>query len=97
MPGPRGPIGIAGVQGPPGTVGDLWAAQPTPAELARDLRAAVTDVDLRTFLDPRASTAYLTTVATRLVRWQGHLLLRVVLQADPETAADSPAGLRSIA
>ena len=74
-------------------------AQPSPSQLARDVRETVANVSLRTFVDPRETTAYVTAVASRLVRLQGNLLLRAILvvpEADSAGAA-TPQNVRSIA
>jgi len=74
-------------------------AQPNPSQLARELREAVANVSLRTFVDPREATAYLTTVASRLLRLQGNVLLRTILVVPERDSTDvaAPQNLRSIA
>ncbi|MBW0093785.1 collagen-like protein, partial [Pseudonocardia sp. KRD-188] len=97
--GPVGPRGVAGVQGRPGPDGVVLLAQPVPADLMRNVLKAALDVSPRTLLDPRAGFRYVTTLASRLVKLQGGLLLRAVL-TDDEDARTDPAGrsnVRSIA
>jgi hypothetical protein len=98
--GPVGPVGLPGVQGPHGPSGPAWVYQPSPAELAAKVRQAALNVTPRTVVDPRVGVRYLTTLASRLVKLQGGLLLRAIVDTDA-AANNRPsadlANVRSIA
>jgi hypothetical protein len=84
-------MGARGVQGPEGTVGNIWASQPTVSELAEALKTAAADLHPRTLLDPRHAFRYVTTVASRAMQLQGALLLRTLLAETPAGATSSGA------
>jgi hypothetical protein len=77
--GRPGPTGLPGVQGPRGAAGPAWLDQPSPAELVHNVVRAALDVTPRTVLDPRAGYRYWTTLASRLVKLPGGLLLRAMI------------------
>ncbi|MCX6464609.1 MAG: hypothetical protein NTW05_13630 [Pseudonocardiales bacterium] len=64
-------------------------AQPVPSDLVRNVVRAALDVTPRTLLDPRAGYRYWTTLASRLVKLQGGLVLRAVLTEDEPHAGTS--------
>jgi len=98
--GPAGPVGLPGVQGPQGPSGPAWLYQPTAAELASKVKQAALDVTPRTVLDPRLGARYLATLTSRLIRLQGGLFLRAIVDTDAgannQTGADL-SNVRSIA
>jgi hypothetical protein len=98
--GPAGPVGLPGVQGPQGASGPAWLHQPSPAELAAKVKQAALDVTPRTVYDPRVGVRYLGTLASRLIKLQGGLVLRAIV--DTDAAANKQTGgdlsnVRSIA
>jgi hypothetical protein len=98
--GPAGPVGLPGVQGPQGPAGPAWLYQPSPAELASKVKQAALDVTPRTVFDPRLGVRYLATLTSRLIKLQGGLVLRAIV--DTDAAANNQAGadlsnVRSIA
>lgn len=98
--GERGERGIAGLQGPQGVSGPAWLYQPTPAELVAKVREAAIDVTPRTVLDPRIGARYVATLASRLVKLQGGLVLRAIVTADAVTEGETAyasSNVRSIA
>ena len=98
--GPVGPVGLPGVQGPQGPAGPAWLYQPSPAELASKVKQAALDVTPRTVYDPRVGVRYLGTLASRLIKLQGGLFLRAIVDTDAaankQSAAD-PSNVRSTA
>ncbi|MBA2624855.1 MAG: collagen-like protein, partial [Acidimicrobiia bacterium] len=101
-PGPTGPggqAGIRGIQGPQGSVGSFLSSQPRPIDLVREAAAAVVAVNPRMLVDPRETVRYATTLATRLMKVQGSLLLRAMLVDDESTEGTDPelGKIRSIA
>jgi hypothetical protein len=95
--GRPGPTGLPGVQGPRGAAGPAWLDQPSPAELVHNVVRAALDVSPRTVLDPRAGYRYWTTLASRLMKLQGGLLLRAMITAPDTDAAADRCNARSIA
>jgi hypothetical protein len=93
-------VGLPGVQGPQGASGPAWLYQPSPAELASKVKQAALDVTPRTVYDPRVGVRYLGTLASRLIKLQGGLFLRVIVDTDAaannQTGADL-SNVRSIA
>jgi hypothetical protein len=81
-PGPAGPPGVRGVQDIPGPDVTVLLAQPPPADLVRNVVRAAMDVSPRTIFDPRAGYRYWMTLASRLVKLQGGLVLRAILTED---------------
>ena len=74
--------------------------QPSPAELASKVKQAALDVTPRTVFDPRVGVRYLATLTSRLIKLQGGLVLRAIV--DTDAAANNQAGadlsnVRSIA
>ena len=98
--GPAGPAGLPGVQGPQGPAGPARLYQPSPAELASKVKQAALDVSPRTVFDPRVGVRYLATLTSRLIKLQGGLFLRVIVDTDAaannQTGADL-SNVRSIA
>ncbi|MGY1642259.1 hypothetical protein ACI782_14210 [Geodermatophilus sp. SYSU D00703] len=80
MPGPQGPAG------PPGFY------PPTPAELATKVKRAALDVTLRALVDPRVGVRYLATLTSRVVKLQGGLFLRAIVDTDAATPAQPSPG-----
>jgi hypothetical protein len=83
--GPVGPVGEAG--GPRGASGPAWLDMPEPAELVRNVVRAAVAVRPRTVIDPRAGYRYLGTLASRLIKLQGGLVLRAIVTT-PDTTAE---------
>ena len=88
------------MQGPQGPSGPAWLYQPSAGELAAKVKQAALDVSPRTVLDPRVGVRYLATLTSRLVKLQGGLFLRAIV--DTDAAADGESGadrsnVRSIA
>jgi hypothetical protein len=98
--GPAGPVGLPGVQGPQGPSGPAWLYQPSAAELASKVKQAALDVSPRTVFDPRLGVRYLATLTSRLIKLQGGLFLRAIVDTDA-AANDQPgadlSNVRSIA
>jgi hypothetical protein len=82
-----GPTGIPGAQGPRGASGPAWLDMPEPAELVRNVVRAAVAVRPRTVIDPRAGYRYLGTLASRLIKLQGGLVLRAIVTT-PDTTAE---------
>ena len=82
-----GPTGIAGAQGPRGAAGPAWLDLPEPAELVRNVVRAAVSVTPRTVVDPRAGYRYVSTLASRLIKLQGGLVLRAIVST-PHTTAE---------
>jgi len=95
--GRPGPTGLPGVQGPRGAAGPAWLDQPSPAELVHNVVRAALDVTPRTVLDPRAGYRYWTTLASRLVKLPGGLLLRAMITMPDADAPADRSNARSIA
>jgi hypothetical protein len=72
---------------------------PGTRELAMNVVRAAVDVNPRMLVDPRAQFRYATTLASRLVRLQGGLILKAVMtpQAPPADPGPEVVRLRSIA
>src|SRR4051794_2846638 len=79
---PAGPVGLPGVQGPQDPSGPAWLYQPSAAELASKVKQAALDVSPRTVLDPRVGVRYLRTLTSRLIKLQGGLVLRAIVDTD---------------
>jgi hypothetical protein len=87
------------VQGPQGSAGSFLASQPRPLELLKDVVEATTAVSPRILIDPREGVRYVTTIASKLMKVQGSLMLRAMLVSD-EAVEDEDgdwAEVRSIA
>ena len=88
------------MQGPQGPAGPAWLYQPSPAELANEVKQAALDVTPRTVYDPRVGVRYLATLTSRLIKLQGGLVLRAIVDTDAaannQTGADR-SNVRSIA
>jgi len=82
-----GPTGIPGAQGPRGASGPAWLDVPEPADLVRNVVRAAVAVRPRTVIDPRAGYRYLSTLASRLIKLQGGLVLRAIVTT-PDTTAE---------
>jgi hypothetical protein len=95
--GRPGPTGLPGVQGPRGAAGPAWLDQPSPPELVHNVVRAALDVTPRTVLDPRAGYRYWTTLASRLVKLPGGLLLRAMITMPDADAPADRSNARSIA
>jgi hypothetical protein len=98
--GPAGPVGLPGVQGLQCPAGPAWLYQPSPAELAAKVKQAALEVSPGTVFDPRVGARYLATLTSRLIKLQGGLVLRAIV--DTDAAANNQAGadlsnVRSIA
>jgi hypothetical protein len=89
--GPVGPPGLPGVQGPQGPSGPAWLYQPSPVELASKVKQAALNVTPRTVLDPRVGARYLATLTSRLVKLQGGLVLRAIVDTDAAAQAQPSA------
>jgi hypothetical protein len=74
----------------PAIDGDSPVREPSPAELASKVKQAALDVSPRTVLDPRVGVRYLATLTSRLVKLQGGLLLRAIV--DTDAAANNRTG-----
>jgi hypothetical protein len=94
--GPAGPAGLPGVQGPQGPSGPAWLYQPSPAELAAKVKQAALDVTPRTVYDPRLGVRYLATLTSRLVKLQGGLVLRAIVDTDGSANKQSGADLSNV-
>ena len=91
-------MGVPGVQGPPGTVGNLWAGQPSPRALLEQVRDAAGDIELRTVVDPRATARYTMNLVGSVLRLQASVVLRSVLAVGPdEDTGTGQEAVRSIA
>ena len=97
--GAAGPVGLPGVQGVQGASGPAWLYQPTPAELVAKVREAAFELSPRTLLSPRAGVRYVSTLASRVVKLKGGLLLRAILTTDLAVPARTPdlSNVRAIA
>jgi hypothetical protein len=95
--GRPGPTGLPGVQGPHGAAGPAWLDQPSPPELVGNVVRAALDVTPRTVLDPRAGYRYWATLASRLVKLQGGLVLRAMITVSDADAPANRSNVRSIA
>ncbi len=78
----------------------MSAGRPCPAELASKVKQAALDVTPRTVFDPRVGVRYLATLTSRLIKLQGGLVLRAIV--DTDAAANNQTGpdlsnVRSIA
>jgi hypothetical protein len=60
---------------------------PEPSELVRNVVRAAIAVRPRTVIDPRAGYRYLSTLASRLLKLQGGLVLRAIITA-PDTTVE---------
>src|SRR5436305_357756 len=80
--GEQGPIGPRGVQGRQGPSGPAWLYQPSAAQLAFKVKQAALDVSPRTVFDPRVGARYLATLTSRLIKLQGGLVLRAIVDTD---------------
>src|SRR5436305_1888776 len=80
--GPVGPAGERGVQGRQGPSGPAWLYQPSAAQLAFKVKQAALDVSPRTVFDPRVGARYLATLTSRLIKLQGGLVLRAIVDTD---------------
>ena len=94
--GPAGPVGLPGVQGPQGPAGPAWLYQPSPAELAAKVKQAALDVTPRTVYDPRVGVRYLATLTSRLIKLQGGLVLRAIVDTDAAANHQSGADLSNV-
>ena len=63
------------------------------------MKHAALDVSPRTVLDPRVGVRYLATLASRLVKLQGGLVLRAIVDTEDgaDQAAARPSNVRFIA
>lgn len=100
--GPQGEQGERGEQGPRGVTGPAWLYQPTSMQLLAGVLEAALDVSPRTVLDPRVGIRYWTKLMSRVVKFQGGLLLRTMITTDlpiQQTAEDEDLhdNVRSIA
>jgi hypothetical protein len=98
--GPAGLPGLPGLQGPQGPSGPAWLYQPSPAELASKVKQAALNVTPRSLFDPRVGARYLATLTSRLVKLQGGLFLRAIVDTDAAANAQPSAdrsNVRSIA
>jgi hypothetical protein len=60
---------------------------PEPADLVRNVIRAAVAVRPRTVIDPRAGYRYVSTLASRLIKLQGGLVLRAIVTT-PDTTAE---------
>ena len=79
------------MQGPQGASGPAWLYQPSPAELASKVKQAALDVTPRTVYDPRVSVRYLAALTSTLIKLQGGLFLRAIV--DTDAAANKQSGV----
>jgi hypothetical protein len=63
-------------------LGPAWLYQPSTAELAAKVKQAALDVTPRTVYDPRLGVRYLATLTSRLIKLQGSLFLRAIVDTD---------------
>jgi hypothetical protein len=96
LPGPVGPVGLPGVQGPQDPSGPAWLYQPSAAELASKVKQAALDVSPRTVLDPRVGVRYLRTLTSRLIKLQGGLVLRAIVDTDAAANNQPDADLSNV-
>ena len=94
--GPAGPVGLPGVQGPQGPSGPAWLYQPSTAELAAKVKQAALDVTPRTVFDPRLGARYLATLTSRLIKLQGGLFLRAIVDTDAAANKQPGADLSNV-
>jgi hypothetical protein len=87
---------LPGVQGPQGPAGPAWLYQPSPAELAAKVKQAALDVSPRTVFDPRLGARYLATLTSRLIKLQGGLVLRAIVDTDAAANHQSGADLSNV-
>ncbi len=76
------------------------AGRPCPAELASKVKQAAMDVTPRSVFNPRLGARYLATLTSGLIKLQGGLILRAIV--DTDAAANNQTGpdlsnVRSIA
>jgi len=63
----------------------------------RDVLSAAVAVHPRMLVDPRETVRYMATLASRVWKVQGSLLLRAVLVSDEEAEVPEPSRIRSVA
>src|SRR3954452_13712121 len=90
------PAGPAGVLGLPGPAGPAWLYQPSAGELASKVKQAALDVTPRTVLDPRVGVRYLATLTSRLIKLQGGLILRAIVDTDAAANNQPDADLSNV-